>query len=91
MNTSVGSSLLKLPGFTSDVLKISYQNALKKTNELGLCDMGGNVLEWCSDRYSKYYYTQSPHTNPEGPSSGTWKILRGCNWPYDPVRTSVYF
>ncbi|WP_368678975.1 SUMF1/EgtB/PvdO family nonheme iron enzyme [Cecembia lonarensis] len=64
---------------------------MKKPNELGLYDMGRNVLECYSGWYHEDYYSNSPQTHSKGPFSGTWKILRGCNWPYDPVRTSVYF
>lgn len=52
--------------------------ATKKPNELGLYDMSGNVWEWCSD-----YYQQSPGTNPKGPSSGSYRVLRGGGWIND--------
>ena len=36
----------------------------------GLFDQGGNVAEWCHDRYSSGYYRQSPRDNPTGPRAG---------------------
>ena len=49
----------------------------KKPNGLGLYDMSGNVCEFCSDWYGENYYSQSPRDNPQGPSSGTSRVVRG--------------
>ena len=50
----------------------------KHPNELGIYDMSGNVWEWCSDRYSSYF--SSAQTDPIGPSSGSFRVLRGGSW-----------
>ena len=52
----------------------------KKPNELGIYDMSGNVYEWCSDWYSSSSYRSSSQTNPQGPSSCTYRVLRGGSW-----------
>ena len=49
----------------------------KKPNELGFYDMSGNVEEWCNDWWDYNYYSYSPVNNPQGPSSGTKKVVRG--------------
>ena len=46
-------------------------------NRFGLHDMHGNVGEWCSDRYAENYYENSPLREPQGPDSGSQRVIRG--------------
>lgn len=61
-------------------------NGPKKTgyyapNGYEIFDMLGNVSEWVNDWYALDYYMQNVNnTNPHGPDSGTYRVLRGGNW-----------
>ena len=50
----------------------------KMDNELGICDMSGNVYEWCSDCCDDY--TTAAVTDPSGPSSAFSRSNRGGSW-----------
>lgn len=72
-------------GDTSEVG--SYE---KGASYYGVYDMAGNIWEWVNDWYDSGYYSTSPDSNPTGPETGTYKVLRGGSWynlPY-PIRAS---
>jgi len=49
-------------------------------NGYGLYDMTGNLYEWCWDWYNSGYYATSPGADPQGPASGSNRVLRGGYW-----------
>ena len=52
-------------------------------NGYNLHDMAGNMWEWVWDWYDESYYSSSPGTDPTGPASGSYRVMRGGSWNND--------
>lgn len=76
------------PTTDTDTTPVGYYNGgmagPDMTNGYGLYDMAGNVSEWCWDWYGTNYYATYPTNawpaDPTGPTGGTQRVTRGCNW-----------
>lgn len=80
-----GSEDVELVGWYGDNSDGSTQPVGRKAaNGLGIHDMSGNVREWCQDWYDEDYYNSSPVKNPQGPSSGSFRVIRGGSWLNNP-------
>ena len=75
---SGGNTLDNVGWYEENSGEKTHPVAQKSANELGLYDMSGNVREWCSDWYGTY--SSSSQTNPTGPSTGSYRVLRGGGW-----------
>jgi len=73
-----------------DCSRLNYYSCVGDTSRVGnypdgaspygALDMSGNVAEWVNDYLDFEYYRYSPYENPQGPPSGTSKVLRGGSW-----------
>ena len=73
-----------------DCTKTNYDSCVGDTSRVGsypsgaspygVMDMAGNVDEWVQDWYGSSYYSVSPSNNPQGPETGTYRVLRGGSW-----------
>ncbi|MGI6198000.1 MAG: formylglycine-generating enzyme family protein [Candidatus Cloacimonadaceae bacterium] len=66
----------------------SHPVGTKEPNAIGTYDMSGNIKEWCWDWSGGYY--SSSQTNPTGPDTGMWRVLRGGYWD-DPANWCKVF
>jgi len=80
-----GSNDIRLVAWYSDNSDTeTHPVGRKRPNELGIYDMTGNVYEWCNDWYDEDYYKKSPKNNPQGPSNGTRRVMRGGVYNFFP-------
>ena len=54
-----------------------HEVAQKQPNAFGLYDMLGNVSEWVNDWWDYKYYSLAAITDPQGPSTGKYRVWRG--------------
>ncbi|MSR28973.1 MAG: formylglycine-generating enzyme family protein, partial [Phycisphaerales bacterium] len=64
--------------YTSNSGNATHAVATKLPNAFGLYDTLGNVWEWNQDWYGAY--SAAAVTNPTGPASGSYRLLRGGAW-----------
>lgn len=75
--------------YSENSLSQTFDIGMKKSNELNLHDMSGNVWEWCTDSYS--VYSTDNMVNPYISKKVSGKVGRGGSWDSDikDIRTSV--
>src|SRR6185369_524874 len=58
--------------------KQTHPVARRQANAWGLYDMNGNVWEWVQDYHAAY--SSLPARDPQGPATGSARVVRGCGW-----------
>ena len=80
--------------FAENAEQKTHPTGQKKPNGFGICDLYGNVSEWCEDVYSPTYYQESPMVDPRGPANpgkDVKRVIRGGSWKFsaDQCRATV--
>lgn len=68
------------PLFATGIAPYTSPSGYFAANGYGVRDMAGILWEWCWDWWSAGYYGSSPGTDPWGPASGSFRVLRGGSW-----------
>jgi formylglycine-generating enzyme required for sulfatase activity len=72
----------------ADASRVNFENRVRHETPVGIyplgntpegiCDLAGNVWEWCWDWSGKY--SQTTVKNARGPDTGNFRVLRGGAW-----------
>lgn len=63
----------------------THEVGTREPNQWGLFDMLGNLAEWCNDSFDNYFV--GPVTDPAGPGTGPFRVVRGSCWSLGAERT----
>lgn len=73
-------------GYVNTAVVGSYSSGASSD---GVFELAGNVKEWIYDWYDEYPASQQ--TDPQGPSIGIKKVIRGGSYTLDTISDGLYF
>jgi len=73
-----GDDINEVAWYKGNSMETKHEVGMKKPNRLGICDMSGNVWEWCWDKYG--YYPKADTADPRGPERGEARVYRGGSY-----------
>jgi formylglycine-generating enzyme required for sulfatase activity len=86
-----GNSLSSTQANVDNNLRRTCKVGSYQPNGFGLFDMHGNVWEWCADWCGENYYRNSPRQDPQGPATGSDRVIRGGSCLEPPSRCRSAF
>ena len=76
------ADLARVAWYSANSKGATHPVGQKEPNIFALYDMHGNVFQWCED-WCGEDYENSEAENPQGPSKGWRRSLRGGCWDYE--------
>lgn len=76
-------------GCVADTMEVG--SLVAGVSPFGVYDMAGNVAEWVNDYYNATYYQWGETDNPQGPTSGSNRVVRGGSWYCSANKTTSTF
>ena len=83
------TELLNYAWFAGNAGGRTHAVGRKRPNAWGLCDMHGNVWQWCQDWWDMDYYAKSGSEDPTGPGSGSLRVHRGGDFSSGFCRSAI--